>query len=183
MAELVFFTGTMDVGKSTILLQEHHSRGGGGLLYSKNDRAGAGYITSRLGLKADAIDVTDDLDLYDDIAARMPVPYVLCDEAQFYSPKQIGQLAGIVDGLGVEVLCYGILTDFRGRLFEGSRRLVELADRVTTLPVSSRCWCGRRATHNARTVDGVMVHTGDLVLVGEDEYVTLCRHHFMAGLA
>ncbi|HIY42382.1 MAG TPA: thymidine kinase [Candidatus Nocardiopsis merdipullorum] len=183
MAELKYFTGSMNSGKSTMALQEHHSRGGAGLLYTKQDRAGFGIISSRLGLKSPAVEVGDTLDLYDDIADRQ-VPYVIVDEAQFLSFKQVGQLAGVVDGMRIDVYCYGILTDFQGQLFPGSKRLVELADRIEVLPVYARCWCGSRATHNARVVDGVMVYEGEQVHIGGTEsYTTLCRHHFMAGVA
>lgn len=183
MAELKYFTGSMNSGKSTMALQEHHSRGGEGVLYTKQDRAGSGIISSRLGLKSPALEVGDALDLYDDIADRK-APYVICDEAQFLSFKQVGQLAGVVDGMGIDVYCYGILTDFQGALFPGSKRLVELADKIEILPVYARCWCGNRATHNARVVDGVMVYVGEQVHIGGTEsYTTLCRHHFMAGVA
>ena len=77
--------------------------------------------------------------------------------AQFYQPEQIEELARIVDGLGIDVYAFGILADFRTKLFPGSGRLVELADRVNTLQVEALCWCGSRATHNARTVGGKMV--------------------------
>ncbi len=183
MAELKYFTGSMNSGKSTMALQEHHSRGGEGVLYTKQDRAGAGIISSRLGLESPAVEVGDDLDLYDDIADRK-ASYVICDEAQFLSYKQVGQLAGVVDGMRIDVYCYGILTDFQGQLFPGSKRLVELADKIEVLPVSARCWCGGRATHNARVVDGVMIYEGEQVHIGGNEsYATLCRHHFMAGVA
>ena len=129
------------------------------------------------------MEVGDGLDLYDDIADRK-APYAIVDEAQFLSFKQVGQLAGVVDGMRIDVYCYGILTDFQGQLFSGSKRLVELADRIEVLPVYARCWCGSRATHNARVVDGVMVYEGEQVHIGDTEsYTTLCRHHFMAGIA
>jgi thymidine kinase len=84
------------------------------------------------------------------------IDYLICDEAQFYTPAQVDQLARMVDDLGIDVLAFGLLTDFRTRLFAGSARLVEVADRVQTLQVEALCWCGSRATHNARTVGGVM---------------------------
>ena len=113
------------------------------------------------------------------------VEFIICDEAQFYTPEQIEQLARIVDGLGIDVFAFGILADFRTKLFPGSARLVELADRVQTLQVEALCWCGERATHNARTINGVMVTQGDQVVVGdvssksEIGYEVLCRRHHM----
>ena len=94
-------------------------------------------------------------------------------------------MAKIVDGLGIDVYAFGILADFRTKLFPGSARLVELADRVNTLQVEALCWCGSRATHNARTINGVMVTEGEQVVVGDvgksDEiaYEVLCRRHHM----
>ena len=115
------------------------------------------------------------------------IDYFICDEAQFYSATQIEELAKIVDELQLDVFAFGILTDFRTQLFEGSRRLVELADRMNVLQVEALCWCGKRATHNARTENGVMVVEGDVIVVGDVDqvdqppadvaYEVLCRQH------
>ena len=124
----------------------------------------------------------------DQLSIGSRVDYIICDEAQFYEPIQIDQLARIVDGLGIDVYAFGILADFRTKLFPGSARLVELADRVNTLQVEALCWCGERATHNARTINGVMVTEGEQVVVGDtnkaDEvaYEVLCRRHHMRQL-
>lgn len=192
MAELVFFTGTMDCGKSTLALQTNHNhaaRGRRGVIYSRFDRAGQARVSSRLGLEVPAREVFDDTDLWDDIAAMRlagnEIDYIVCDEAQFYSPQQIEQLARLVDELGIDVFAFGITADFRTRLFPGSARLIELADRVEVLQVQSLCWCGSRATHNARTIDGVMVTEGAQVVVGDTAdggvvaYEVLCRRHHM----
>lgn len=192
MAELVYYCGTMDSGKSTLALQtahNHQSRGRSGLLFTNRDRAGSGKISSRLGLTSEAIEVGEDLDIHQFVVEQLSqgakIDYVICDEAQFYSPIQIEQLARIADGLGIDVYAFGILTDFRTRLFPGSARLVELADRVQTLQVEALCWCGERATHNARTIDGSMVTEGEQVVVGDTSggetvaYEVLCRRHHM----
>lgn len=192
MAELVYYCGTMDSGKSTLALQtahNHQSRGRAGLLFTNKDRAGAGKISSRLGLTSEALEVSEDLDLHrfvvEQLSRGVRIDYVICDEAQFYAPEQVEQLARIADGLGIDVFAFGILTDFRTKLFPGSARLVELADRVQTLQVEALCWCGERATHNARTVDGVMVTEGEQVVVGDTAgkdvvaYEVLCRRHHM----
>jgi thymidine kinase len=97
------------------------------------------------------------------------IDYLICDEAQFYSPDQVDQLAKIVDELQLDVFCFGILTDFRSTLFPGSARLVELADRMNVLQVEALCWCGKRATHNARTEDGEMVVEGEVIVVGDTD--------------
>ena len=192
MAELLYYCGTMDSGKSTLALQtahNHKSRGRSGLIFTNKDRAGSGVISSRLGLQSEAIEVADDLDIHKFVVEHLSmgerIDYIICDEAQFYQPIQIDQLAKIVDVLGIDVYAFGILADFRTKLFPGSARLVELADRVNTLQVEALCWCGSRATHNARTVNGAMVTEGEQVVVGDvgrgDEvaYEVLCRRHHM----
>ncbi|WP_433858608.1 thymidine kinase [Streptomyces kronopolitis] len=195
MPELVFFSGTMDCGKSTLALQIEHnrsSRGLQGMIYSRNDRAGRGKLSSRLGLVTEAVEAADDMDFYAHVIGHLSsggrVDYVIADEAQFLAPEQIDQLARVVDDLELDVFVFGITTDFRSKLFPGSQRLVELADRIEVLQVEALCWCGARATHNARTVDGRMVVEGAQVVVGdvvgdvdspqaEVGYEVLCRRH------
>lgn len=191
MPELVFFCGTMDCGKSTLALQIEHNRSARGLqgmIFSRDDRAGEGKLSSRLGLVTDAVEVGDGQDLYgylvDHLSQGGRADYVIADEAQFLAPEQIDQLARVVDDLSLDVYAFGITTDFRSKLFPGSQRLVELADRVEVLQVEALCWCGARATHNARTIGGVMVVEGAQVVVGDvtnsaDEvgYEVLCRRH------
>jgi thymidine kinase len=191
VAELAFFSGTMDCGKSTLALQMHHNhaaRGRDGLLFTRNDRAGASQLSSRLGLAVPALEVLDSTDFWDEVVRRRTggraVDYLICDEAQFYSAEQVEQLARIVDELDADVFAFGITTDFRTRLFPGSARLLELADHVEVLQVRALCWCGARATHNARTVGGVMIVEGEQVMVGdvaavegEVGYEVLCRRH------
>ena len=192
MAELIYYCGTMDSGKSTLALQtahNHESRGRSGIIFTSQDRAGKGVISSRLGLQSPALEIDPSIDIHkyvvDQLSMGKRVDYIICDEAQFYESEQIDQLARIVDGLSIDVFAFGILTDFRTSLFPGSARLVELADRVNTLQVEALCWCGARATHNARTVGGVMVVEGEQVVVGdvapgnEVAYEVLCRRHHM----
>ena len=203
MAELVFFSGTMDCGKSTLALQmdhNHGARGRSGLIFTKLDRAGNSVLSSRLGLETSAREVHDDLDFWESVVALASagarVDYLICDEAQFYAPAQVDQLARLVDEMSVDVSAFGITSDFRTELFPGSKRLIELADRVQVLQVEALCWCGQRATHNARVVDGAMVVEGEQVVVGDIgecpaqvarrlgpphqvEYEVLCRRHYM----
>jgi thymidine kinase len=185
----------MDSGKSTLALQTAHNhlnKGRTGLIFTSNDRSGPGQISSRIGLQSEAVEVTQDMELHKFVVEALSngkrIEFVVCDEAQFYEPEQIDQLARIVDGLGIDVFAFGILSDFRTKLFPGSARLVELADRVNALQVEALCWCGERATHNARTINGVMVTSGDQVMVGnvgsnqndeEIAYEVLCRRHHM----
>ena len=194
VGELHFYTGTMDSGKSTLALQTNHNhvaRGRVGRIFSSHDRAGDSRLSSRLGLTVDAIEVTEDLNFWtyvvDALTSGGRIDYLVCDEVQFYETEQIDQLARVVDELQIDVFAFGILTDFRTRMFPGSARLVELADRVHSLQVEALCWCGKRATHNARTENGVMVVEGEVIVVGEVEdldtepgeigYEVLCRQH------
>jgi thymidine kinase len=194
VAELQFFTGTMDSGKSTLALQTNHNhaaRGRRGRIFTSHDRAGAATLSSRLGLQHEAIEVAPDFDFWayvvDALTRGGRIDYLICDEAQFYAAEQIDQLARVVDELQVDVFAFGILTDFRTSMFPGSARLVELADRMNVLQVEALCWCGKRATHNARTENGEMVTEGDVIVVGDVEssdaepaevgYEVLCRQH------
>jgi len=160
------------------------------LLLTRHDRDGA-TITSRIGLQQPATVVADDTDLFEHVrgllARGADVDEVVLDEAQFIAPAQVDQLARVVDELHIEVLAFGLLTDFRTELFPGSRRLVELADEIRRLQVEARCWCGEVALHNARTVDGRIVRSGDQVVVGDlgagsIGYEVLCRRHHREGV-
>ncbi len=194
MGDLNFYSGTMDCGKSTLALQmdhNHRARGREGRVFTSHDRAGAARLSSRLGLEVAAIEVDESFHFWhftvDELTQGGRIDYFVCDEAQFYTVEQIDQLAKVVDELDIDVFAFGILTDFRTRLFPGSLRLTELADRVHTLQVEALCWCGERATHNARTADGVMVTEGEVIVVGDVEdpdrpqpmigYEVLCRRH------
>jgi thymidine kinase len=193
---LRFSFGTMGSGKSTVALQIHHnlaSRDLYGLLLTSRDREG-NQVTSRLGVGAPAIDVSRDLDIHSMTIEHWPIHYLVCDEVQFYTTQQCDQLARIVDDLEVEVYAFGLITDFRGKLFEGSARMLELADERVPLQVEARCWCGSRATHNARVVNGEVVFEGETVVVGDTSdpttpplfgdivrYELLCRRHFRHG--
>lgn len=186
----------MGSGKSTLALQIHHNlavRGLRGLILTKLDRDGS-QVTSRLGVSAPAVEVSPDLDVFALVGARQPLDFLVCDEVQFYSTDQCDQLARVVDELGVDVYAFGLITDFRGLLFDGTRRMLEVADERVEMQVEARCWCGSRATHNARVVNGVVVYEGETVVVGDTSenqasplfgdvvrYELLCRRHYLAG--
>ena len=196
MAILRFSFGTMGSGKSTLALQIHHnlaSRGLRGRVLTKLDRDGT-QVTSRLGVSAPAIEVEVGMDLHALALSIAGLQYLVCDEAQFYEAEQCDQLARVVDELGVDVYAFGLITDFRGLLFEGTRRMLEIADERVEMQVEARCWCGARATHNARLVNDVLVHEGETVVVGDTEgeadtplfgdvvrYELLCRRHYVGG--
>src|SRR5262245_42008839 len=193
---LRFSFGTMGSGKSTIALQIHHnlaSRGLRGLLLTCLDRDGT-QVTSRLGVAAPAFEVAPGADLFALACSRAPLDYLVCDEAQFYEVEQCDQLGRVVDDLGADVYAFGLITDFRGVLFDGTKRLLEIADERVPLQVEARCWCGARATHNARLVNGQVVYEGDVVVVGDTQpdtdrplfgdlvrYELLCRRHYRSG--
>ena len=164
------------------------------------DRDGTA-VSSRLGVSRPAIEVTPDLDLLALARAprRRPATSTswCATRCSSTTEAQIDQLAAVVDELGADVFAYGLLTDFRGRLFDGTRRMLELADEHVPLSVEARCWCGHRATHNARLVNGKMTIEGETIVIGDTEaaaadtplfgdvvtYELLCRRHYIAGVA
>ncbi|RCG29533.1 thymidine kinase [Sphaerisporangium album] len=186
---LRFFHGPMDCGKSTLALQmnyNHSRQGRRGLVLTKHDRSGEAQVTSRIGLGLDAIEVGEELDLVRLVAARDGIDYLICDEACFYTVEQIEQLADLVDDHGVDVYAFGLASDFRSRMFPAARRLFELADEVVRLQVEVLCWCGRQGRLNARVADGVMVRTGEQVVIADTDgsqvhYRVLCRRHYRNG--
>ena len=194
MASFRYFTGPMDCGKSTLALQIDHTHTAGGRrgrLFTSRDRAGEAMISSRLGLRRPAVEVHPAFGFWayvvEQLSAGARIDYAVCDETQFYSPEQVDDLARLVDELDIDVFAVGILTDFQTSLFPGSRRLVELCDSMEMLQVEALCWCGRRATHNARTEAGAMVVEGEVIVVGDVDsppgpeaeigYEVLCRQH------
>ncbi len=192
MAQLYFYYGAMNAGKSTTLLQaafNYRERGMTAMLWTAalDVRAGPGRIGSRIGLTAEALTFTASTDLFGAIAGAPPgrarVPdCVLVDEAQFLTAAQVDALAGVVDRLGVPVLAYGLRTDFRGRLFDGSERLLAIADKLVEL--KAVCHCGRKATMNLRLgPDGRAVREGAQTEIGgNDRYLAVCRRHFSEAL-
>ena len=195
MATLRFSFGTMGSGKSTLALQIHHNlavRDRQGLLLTKLDRDGT-QVTSRLGVSAPAVEVSPEIDLFELAQSRMPLDFVVCDEVQFYSIAQCDQLARVADDLDVDVYAFGLITDFKGLLFEGTKRMLEVANERVEMQVEARCWCGSRATHNARVVNGIVVYEGETVVVGDTSdvatpmfgdvvrYELLCRRHYVCG--
>lgn len=191
MAKLYFYYAAMNAGKSTVLLQSSYNyqeRGMKTLIFTPaiDTRAGPGRVKSRIGLEADAIafDAADDL-FVGVRAAHVagPVSCVLVDEAQFLSGAQVRQLSDVTDELNIPVLCYGLRTDFQGRLFEGSEWLLAWADELSE--IKTICHCGRKATMVLRLdAAGNPVREGAQVEIGgNDRYVSVCRRHFKAGVA
>jgi thymidine kinase len=200
-AHLVFFHGPMDCGKSTLALQVDHNhtrQGRHGLLLTQGDRSGTPQISSRVGLRREAVELDADTDVRllvrDRWAAGHRVDYLIVDEAQFLTGAQVEQLAELVDTSHVDVYAFGLTTDFRTRLFPGTQRLFELADDVQRVQVEVLCWCGLPGLLNARVVDGAMVREGATVVVADTapaaldgpgesavRYQVLCRGHYTRG--
>lgn len=187
MAKLYFYYASMNAGKSTTLLQSsfnYQERGMRTMLFTAalDDRYAQGMITSRIGLEAGAHLFDPETDLRAAIEAEMEagrLHCVLVDEAQWLSRAQVFQLASVCDQLEIPVLAYGLRTDFRAQLFDGSAALLAIADVLVEL--KAVCECGRKATMNLRVdADGRAVREGAQTEVGgNDRYVALCRRHFL----
>ncbi|NUO78362.1 MAG: thymidine kinase [Lysobacter sp.] len=187
MAKLYFYYSAMNAGKTTTLLQSAHNYRERGMRVAiltprLDDRAGSGTVASRIGLKADAIGFDHDQDLEAliraDIAAHGALNCVLVDEAQFMTRSQVWQLSEVVDQLRIPVLCYGLRTDFRGELFEGSQYLLAWADELTE--IKTICHSGKKATMTVRVdeagravLDGPQVEIG-----GNDRYISVSRAEY-----
>ena len=187
MAKLYFYYSTMNAGKTTNLLQSaynYHERGmRTSILTPKlDDRHGAGIVKSRIGLEASStvFDGADDLlaVVRNDVERNGPLHCVLVDEAQFLSRAQVWQLTDIVDELSIPVLAYGLRTDFRGELFEGSQYLLAWADNLVEL--KTICHTGRKATMVVRVDEnGRALTAGPQVEIGGNErYVSVSRAEF-----
>ncbi|QPC85337.1 thymidine kinase [Mesorhizobium sp. NBSH29] len=186
MAKLYFHYATMNAGKTTMLLQasyNYRERGMATMLlvaghYRKTNDTGA--ITSRIGLEADAELFREGDDLFARIGEHHCHTHLHCvfvDEAQFLEEEQVWQLARVADRLGIPVMCYGLRTDFRGKLFPGSQALLAVADELRE--VRTICRCGRKATMVVRLgPDGKVARHGAQVAIGKDVYVSLCRRHW-----
>ena len=188
MAKLYFYYSAMNAGKSTMLLQSNHNyheRGMRTLLFtpSIDTRYTPGKICSRIGLEADAVVFNDEFDLFSYAAMHVMeltdgVQCVLVDEAQFLTKAQVMQLSEIVDELSIPVLTYGIRSDFRGELFEGSQYLLAWADEL--IEIKTVCHCGRKAIMNLRLdAMGKPVDVGQQIQIGGNEtYLSVCRQHY-----
>ena len=190
MAKLYFYYSAMNAGKTTTLLQSSHNyaeRGMSTLLLKPqiDDREGTTRITSRIGLEGDAYCFAATEDLYRFVEQHHESETLHCllvDEGQFLTAPQVEQLGEIVDRMQIPVLVYGIRTDFQGELFEGSRKLLALADELRE--IKTICHCGSKATMVVRLgADGRPMRTGAQVQVGGNEtYVSMCRKHWKAAL-
>lgn len=187
MAKLYFYFSAMNAGKTTTLLQSAHNYRERGMRVAiltpeLDHRDGSGVVASRIGLQAEGIAFGRDADLQRrveaDIAAHGALHCVLVDEAQFLTRAQVWQLSEVVDALRIPVLCYGLRTDFRGELFEGSQYLLAWADELEE--IKTICHSGRKATMTVRVDDaGRALQDGPQVEIGGNErYVSVSREEF-----
>jgi thymidine kinase len=190
MAKLYFYYAAMNAGKSTTLLQadfNYRERGMQTMLWTAafDDRAGSGTIGSRIALSAAAHTFDEDCNLFEVVVQELikrKLDCLLVDEAQFLTQRHVLELSRIADELGIPVLCYGLRTDFQGKLFPGSAALLALADSLIEL--KAVCECGRKATMNLRVdQEGHAVVAGEQTEIGgNDRYIALCRKHFFQRL-
>ncbi len=182
MAKLYFRYGTMDSAKSMNLLAVAHNYRKQGkrvcLIKPRLDnRFGATTISSRCGLEAEA-DVLVDSETVLDPRDFDDIDCVLIDEAQFLPPSVIEDLRRITVDPGVPVICYGLRTDFRTKLFPGAQRLMELADRIEEVKVTCQ-YCAKKAICNLRFVNGSPTIRGPQIQLGADEhYAPVCWNHY-----
>lgn len=180
MAKLYFKYGAMGSSKTAnalITKFNYEERGMRVWLIkpSVDVRDGADVVRSRIGLGASAYVVTPEIELFEEYKKHSDCDVVIADECQFFTAAQIDGLRRIVDELNVPVLCYGLRTDFLTHLFEGSRRLFEVADSVTE--IKTICGCGKKAIVNARIDEQgeTVTEGGQILLGGNDSYVAMCH--------
>ena len=189
MAKLYFKYGAMGSSKTAQALITKYN-------YEENDmsvwlikpsadiRDGAGILRSRIGLQANVEIMTPDTDVYKlfSVTRKGKCDVVIVDECQFMTPAQIQQLRSIVDDYNVPVICFGLRTDFQTKLFPGSMRLMELADKIQE--IKTICDCGAKATVNAR-IDGtghIVTEGAQVVLGGNDSYIAMCHRCYIRGI-
>ena len=184
MAKLYFYYGAMNSSKTANALMTHfnYEEVGQKALLCKTEadtRDGARLIRSRIGLEKECILLSELTQMSDtEIKAYN---CIIVDEVQFATKEQIDFLSDIVDFMEVPVVCYGLRADFQNKLFPGSERLIAIAD--TIQEIKTVCWCGRKATCNARFNGAGIVRDGEQVMLGaNDNYVALCRKHFKLGM-
>jgi len=185
MAQLFFRYGTMNASKTAQLLMVAHNYKEVGkkiIIFSPtiDDRYGQGIVKSRIGIQKNATPIKPDasqLEIFNIIIGQYPVSCILCDESQFLSEQNVLIFTKIVDTLNIPVICYGLLRDFKGKLFEGSRSLIQWADKIEEIKTICT-YCGKKATHVLRFVDGKPVYSGEQIQIGDSEYKSVCRKHW-----
>ena len=184
MAQLYFKYGAMGSSKTANALMarfNYQERGQKALMVKPrlDTRDGDHLVSSRMGLSCPCLYFDEMAAMTDDALRRYDC--VIVDEAQFLTRAEVMHLVHLVDDCGIPVICYGLRSDFRGELFPGSEALLVMADKIEE--VKTICWCGRKATFNARFDEaGNVLREGEQVVLGANEkYISLCRRHWMAG--
>lgn len=193
MASLRYRFATMGSGKSAeiITVKENYDSNNtkGLILIPKIDTASNGRVKSRNGKSIKATNFDEKTDLFKLVEKELKkgkeIEYVIIDESNFLSVKQVEQLGDIVDFLNISVMAYGLLTDFQTDVFPGSKRLFEIADVKEELTVRKLCHCGKKAIFNSRVVNGALVSEGEKVVIKDKNqdvrYVPLCRKCYKLG--
>lgn len=184
MAKLYYYYGAMNSSKTANALMTHfnYEEVGQKALLCKTEtdsRDGVRKIRSRIGLEMECV-LLHELQEMDEEEIRS-YDCIIVDEVQFATAEQIDFLSDIVDFMDVPVVCYGLRADFQNKLFPGSERLITIADCIQE--IKTVCWCGRKATSNARYNEDGIIRDGEQVVLGaNDQYVALCRKHFKLGM-
>jgi len=189
MAKLYFYYGAMNSSKTAQLIMTAHNykeRKQKVIVFKPiidNRESSGKIIKSRAGISTEDVILFDkDTELYDEVFSILPnINCVLVDEAQFLTKKQVIELSDLVDDWNIPVMCYGLRGNFKGELFEGSEWLLAYADEISE--IKTICFCGKKATFNARIKDGkVIKHGEEIVIGGNDTYISLCRKHWKEGI-
>ncbi len=180
MAKLYFKYGAMGSSKTAnaLITKFNYEERGMRVMLIKpatDTRDGIGTVSSRIGLSADAIVIDKETNIYEMFLHFRDHHVIIADECQFFTEKQIDELRRIVDTFDVPVLCFGLRTDFLTRMFEGSRRLFEVADSITE--IKTICACGKKAIVNARIDENgkVVTEGGQILIGGNDSYIAMCH--------
>lgn len=184
MAQLYYRYGAMNSGKSIEILKvaynyEEQNKPVLLMTSSLDTRDGYGYIASRIGMKREAYPIKPDTDIFGYVASQNPRPYcVLIDEAQFLTRSNVYDLARVVDELDIPVMAFGLKNDFRNELFEGSKQLLLLADKIDEIKTICH-YCKKKATMVLRMENGKPTYDGAQVQIGGNEsYTSVCRNHY-----
>ncbi len=191
MGKLYFKYGAMGSSKTAqaLMCKFNYEQKGYKVFLFKSDKdkrmlnsQGKAIVGSRIGLKSDCLEFDSDFDFLEYFKKNNLIQdknVVIIDECQFLSAKQVNQLK--ILSFDIPVLCYGLMTNYKTLLFEGSKRLVEIADSISE--IKSVCRCGRKATVNARIYKGNIVTEGEELQIGGDEsYESMCYRCYLSKL-